>query len=857
MAEPAPVITTAVGPLEVPLIRYASRTPPPIRKRQSSMEERGKLVRFNTLPEFITLSEEINRQAPSHFGWFDQKEGMSKFREKITKLAEDKQKEVQLQQVEMIDKLDEQSKVSAKEKFIKTVQKVINVNTFFSQIQKSFEEKEQSYPRRSSFNGISQYTRTPHLSKMAEIIHATKRKNWYQRIWDSIKTLRGILSLPITKIENLVESRFGSAAVSYFVLLKRIILLNFIITIFSIFIWFPAILPCPTVARNSSNNQTEYVSTCNKPVYNRIDGIVPQDRFSFLTLQGLDNTSLFLGSYRENGRWDYKSAYFYTFFISTFTILVFISYMLGQAYIDTFSLLNSTRNISLYIANIVFGGWTYSLTNTFSVSSEHKRLNIVLKETVWECSPNYQSQRRFLFGLVDRLLPTSRDGVKNFVYVFCLWLWRAVIWAITLTLLMMGAVLIVITALQRVCKTENISLSFIFSFIPSLWHTVLELLFSILTAAEFYSTQSQALISLLIKHLLMRLISLCSIFTVVTFIYSLSQCQGHSNIQFPLCFESSNATTVECLASGCWETEVAKLFHGYLVAQFISSILIRSLMITLQNFVRIGVTQLIKRSCFRRIPGIIKDLIKNFFSTPFHLPKHVIKVVYIQSLVWSGMLFCPYQHLIGFVGFTLLYFSMFAFSMWNCRISSKQPRTARSNLVYYLILFSTFFFIMVVAHFPLFQFVPSLNCGPFSGYNYYYEFYKTIHLKWISDLFSFNTAGKNCTSSFSSACPGRLTLIDINFWDSPAVGPLTVITVGILLIYFATLKKKNYEIVQLRRQILLLAIDRIFYVESNAHFLSALSQKYLKNKKAQAAYVASSKEGVLKEGAAQLTTNSL
>ncbi|KAI6648476.1 Transmembrane channel-like protein 7 [Oopsacas minuta] len=813
-----------------------SRTPPPV--RASSYESRcakaAKLVRYHTLPEYDDASMKfLVNQAPSQFGWFDQGQSIEDYKKVLLRLSDDKQLEAQLQQDAFLNEIEKNRDETegpdpVKLTFKKAAQKVINVNAFLSQINQSIQDKINAtqYPRRSSFNGVSRYRKCPQVAKMAEVIDCTKRRKW-KIIWNKIKIWRRIISAPIHRIEYLIESRFGSSAVSYFVLVKRLILLNLFIGLLSVFIWLPAVLPCPPIILNSTGNDPQ-VLTCLMPVYS---SPIPSFGYdSLLTGRGLDNTSLYLGFYRLNPRWDYKSAYFYTFFISTFSILLYISYFLGQAYIDTYSILNSVRHISSYIANLVFGGWTYTLTNSFSVKSEHNRLRIVLRETVWECSPRHHTQRLFLYSLVDRLFPRCSSRNKHVIYVCCLWTWRVFVWMITLTLLTLGSSLIVITALQRVC-TDKI---FIYSFIPSLWHSFLELIFSWLTALEFYDTQRKGMVSLIIKHLLMRVISLISIYIVVVYVYFLSRCEGFSSLPFPLCFSGSNSGPVSCLASGCWETEVAKIFHEYLIAQFISSIFIRSVIITLQNLIRIGVFQLIKRcSISSVVPAVIIGWIKGFFNTHFHLPKHVIKVIYIQSLVWSGMLFCPYQHIIGFFGFVLLYFSMFIFTFWNCRISPKHPRTARSNLIYYLIIFCTFFLIMIALNVPLFQFVPSTNCGPFSGTNYYYEFYKDIHLKWVSESLSFVVPRSNCADL--TDCFDRLSLVDRKFWDSPATGPLTVVACGILLLYFATLKKKNDEIVQLRKQVLLLAVDRSFYIQGNKHFLSALSQKYLKDRKAQAA----------------------
>ena len=801
----------------------------------------AKLVRYNTLPEYDEFTQRlILSQAPSQYGWFDRHQDIDEYKQLLLRLAEDKQLEVQLHQVALLNELERERDSYAQEEveqpasgieaFKRAASRIIIVNRFFSQIQENIKGNNVApkYPKRSTFNGVSRYRKYPHLAKMTEIIECTKRITWRQIVWSKIKFWRTFISNPILRIESLIESRFGSSAVSYFVLLQRLILLNLFIALLSVFIWLPALLPCPTVLANSSNPNSTQESACLKPIYNG----PTQDIYftSFLTGRGLDNTSLFLGFYRFNPSWDYKSAFFYTFFLSTFSILVYISYFLGQAYIDTFSIFNSARHISSYMANLVFGGWTYTLTNSFSVRSEHDRLRVVLRETVWECSPRHHSQRRYLYNLADRTFTNRSYEFKHAVYISCLWVWRGIVWMIVLTLLSLGAFLIVVTALQRVC-THNL---FIYGFIPSMWHTLLELAFSGLTALEFYDTQRKEMVSLLVKHLLMRLISLYSIYTVVVYIYFLSRCEGVSSISFSLCFSGSKSGPIDCLASGCWETEVAKLFHEYLVAQFISSIIIRSIIITLQNILRMGIFQFIKKCSYcSLIPGSVIGMIKGFFNTPFHLPKHVIKVIYIQSLVWSGMLFCPYQHVIGFVGFTLLYISMFLFTMCNCRISLKQPRTARSNLIYYLVLFCTFFFIMIALHFPLFQFVPSANCGPFSGTEYYYEFYKNIHLKWVSEVLSFVVPRGNCTNLTSPDCVDRLTLVDNKFWDSPATGPLTVIACGILLLYFATLKKKNYEIIQLRKQVLLLAVDRSFYIQGNAHFLSALSHKYLRAQRAE------------------------
>ena len=75
-------------------------------------------------------------------------------------------------------------------------------------------------------------------------------------------------------------------------------------------------------------------------------------------------------------RYKVEDAHFYVFFAITFTILVFLAYWLGQAYLKTVSVQSTYTSIERFI----FLGWDYSIEDSLQAVLKQQSNFIALKE---------------------------------------------------------------------------------------------------------------------------------------------------------------------------------------------------------------------------------------------------------------------------------------------------------------------------------------------------------------------------------------------------------------------------------------------------------------------------------------------
>lgn len=150
----------------------------------------------------------------------------------------------------------------------------------------------------------------------------------------------------------------------------------------------------------------------------------------------------------------------------------------------------------------------------------------------------------------------------------------------------------------------------------------------------------------------------------------------------------------------CWETFVGQQFYKLFITDFVTHIFVTFFI----NFPR---SLLAKHSDvpFLRLIG----------EQEFELSKHVLDIVYSQTLCWLGSFYAPFLPAIA----VLLNFFMFYIKKFACLINSKPSailyRASRSNSLFMFILLLSFVLAVIPVVYAVAEILPSRSCGPFRG----------------------------------------------------------------------------------------------------------------------------------------------
>ena len=193
----------------------------------------------------------------------------------------------------------------------------------------------------------------------------------------------------------------------------------------------------------------------------------------------------------------------------------------------------------------------------------------------------------------------------------------------------------------------------------------------------------------------------------------------------------------------------------------------------------------------------------------FDLPKHVLDVVYTQTLCWFGSFFAPVIPLLAFI----IFFFMFYIKKFACLVNSKPStipyRASRSNSLFMAVLLVSFTVVILPLGYTIAEWPPSKSCGPFRGqptvWSIIVQTFRSSPM-WIQSIvFFFSTAG--------FAVPAFVTLV-------------------LCLYYFYAVSAANkHMVIVLKNQLVLEGRDKQFLL----HRLSSIIKQQQEHHKAMRA----------------------
>lgn len=532
-----------------------------------------------------------------------------------------------------------------------------------------------------------------------------------------------------------VEGHFGTGVVAYFIFLKYLFFLNLFI-FFIIFLFI--ILPTTLLVNSDDNNTTTTVNI--SIIFDLIQGT------------GFMERSLLFYGYYPNNTFDYyinNTVMYYNLPLAYICITVvyfgasLISIVKSAANGFKERLIEGEGQFYQY-CNFIFGGWDFCIHNDKTAAIKHKAIYNEIKACL-------EAER-----LEEMKMNRTRSEHTKLIMA------RVIVNIIVLGVL--AACGCAIFFIFKTCREESKRQfsyfeGLLYEFLPSLsivcFNILVPFLFKYLIQFEHYNPLFVVRI-MLFRTVLLRL---ASIFTLYASIASVID-------------ENRE----------CWETFAGQQIYKLVLTDFATHVLLTFLI----NFPRAFIARHVENK-----------FIKLLGEQSFDLPKHVLDVVYLQTLCWLG---CFYAPILSFIA-AIIFFIMFYIKKFACLVNSNPSstvyRASRSNSMFMIVLLVSFVSAVIPLAYSFSEVLPSRTCGPFRDLPSVWSrvettFYSTPD--WVQSVVAFlSTAG--------FAVPVLLVLF-------------------LLLYYFRAVNAANRQmVVVLKNQLVLEGHDKQFLLERLSKFI--------------------------------------
>ncbi|KAH0955462.1 hypothetical protein HN011_007808 [Eciton burchellii] len=565
-----------------------------------------------------------------------------------------------------------------------------------------------------------------------------------------------------------IGGNFGMGIVAYFLFIKWLVYLNLLLfAIIFLLIMLPAILLEIPKDETCLSNNTASVICCSE-LYRNMTG--KSNSITDIVQGGgiLEYTLLFYGSYTHRIYENIDASFFYNSPLSYICAIISVFIVSLVAIVRSAAKGFKERVVEgegqfYQYCNLVFGGWDYCIHNEKSAAVKHKALYNEMKafleaERMEEERQNRTREEKtklfFVRLFVNVLILTVLGGYGVFIY-----------YIIDFSFDQLAAYVV------QDYKTSEITHLF-FEFLPYICIVGLNLaipfLFRYLVALENYSP-SYVVRMTLFRTVFLRLASLV---VLLTSLYRLVADKIPEN-------ECANNKKKQPL---CWETFVGqqffKLYTTDLFTQFFMTFFI--------NFPR----SLIARHTENKVLRFIGE-------QEFDLPKHVLDIVYSQTICWLGCFFIPLLPMVAIAGTLLLFYIKRFTCLVNSTPSSKIYRASRSNSLFMFILLVSFILAMIPVGYSIAEIMPSKSCGPFRG----------LESVWMLLIMTF--------SQFPAWLQSSLFFLGTAGFGIPAF----VVLALLLYYYYAVSIANKHMVTVLKNQLVLEGHDKQFLLNRLSAFI--------------------------------------
>ncbi|XP_040900484.1 transmembrane channel-like protein 7 [Toxotes jaculatrix] len=484
--------------------------------------------------------------------------------------------------------------------------------------------------------------------------------------------------IPWHKSLQKIGGNFGGGVQSYFLFLRFLVVLNFVS--FSLLAGFVLIPSIVFRSVGSSFVNSTGPEECMDYDPNPQSLVVFYNYFLDL-LSGtgfMEYSYLFYGYYNNtmvvdsNFSYNIPLAYLFTaVFYFAFCLICIIARMGTAARVAVATGGSTVGNYSM----IVFTGWDYGCLGDRATRLKQKNIHYRLQVDLEE---ERIKKRAAALTLLQKIVLYSLRICMCFV---AFGLIIAAFYAIFLA-----------TNLSQERSGEQGILGLIFEYLPSIVITtgnfLVPLLCDQIALIEKYAPSTTVIVALL-RSVFLRLVSLgVLLFTL----WRQITCEGDTNSNACKLCEYNHEIYP------CWETRVGQ--EMYKLTLF--DLLINIAVLVLVEFPRRLV-----------VDNWSSKLAQWVGRQEFVVPSNVLGVVYGQTVVWTGALFCPLLPLINAIKFVIIFYCKKITLFYNCRPALKTFRSTTSTFFFLVVLLFGWGLATVVMIYSLAEIHPSMGCGPF------------------------------------------------------------------------------------------------------------------------------------------------
>ncbi|CAM9518149.1 unnamed protein product [Bubo scandiacus] len=526
--------------------------------------------------------------------------------------------------------------------------------------------------------------------QQADIKHLSGWKQWkiassksLKKVLNDIKELSSYLELWRHDIHS-IEGKFGTGIQSYFLFLRFLVRLNFIIFILMFgFVTLPSILSKYGILNNSfakiplkniEPHCTVYIPSDNKGLvyfYTYLKDLLSGTGF-------LEVTSLFYGYYTVDTEWLSVLRYNLplAYLLATFGYLALSLLWIIIGSVEGFkqNLVHDEDQFQSY-CNKVFAGWDFCITDLNAAHLKHRSLQYELQTDLEE--------ERLKRKIADR---TMKEKLR-------IYSWRILINIIVIAVLSGCFYSIYRATVFSQESSNDFQPNLIVQYLPSIVITLVNFIapqiFSFLVRLEDYSPAFEIRLKL-IRCVFMRL-------------------AGIGVLLFSLWSQISYCATDKCKACGynyelypCWESEVGQEMYKLMIFDFIT---------------------ILAMTLFVDFPR--KLLVTHWSCKPvqwcglqeFGISDNVLDIIYGQTICWIGTFFSPLLPAIATIKYFIIFYIKKISLIHTCKPAARPVRASSSNFFFLVVLLLGLVFAFIplgisIAHIP-----SSKACGPFRNFN--------------------------------------------------------------------------------------------------------------------------------------------